>query len=410
MFGRPQPRLLALIAVTAAMSFSAEPACGQMILLEDERVVRSIATYQGVTDTREDFVNMSGTWNSTAEALVEAFESCGDPPPCSIGHASSYSEQISLYFPTAIQFNVTTQGTWSGQPSGSYDFLSKARFKFRVGTPFDAHFFAQVVQGDWSSIGLIRGFVKLTSPAGTHHYVTGGMVSDTTRFGPGTYELEGISWGFNNVVDGWQGATAACQWQIFPIPITFLPYQPSDQTVACGGTAQFTVAPAQPGLTYQWRRNLQPLSNGGNISGATGATLTISGACHADAGYYDVVASDGTISEPSGLAQLTIWTTTGIEEPAGAIGAISFAAPSPNPFGNSTSMRYTVQAPTRVTAAVFNASGARVRSLLDDVRSGTGAITWDGRLRSGAPAPAGIYFMQAAAGGVRETKRVVLLK
>lgn len=54
------------------------------------------------------------------------------------------------------------------------------------------------------------------------------------------------------------------------------------------GTVTLTVGATGTGLTYQWRRNGVPLQNGGNISGATSATLTISGLNSSDVGIYSV--------------------------------------------------------------------------------------------------------------------------
>jgi flagellar hook assembly protein FlgD len=61
-------------------------------------------------------------------------------------------------------------------------------------------------------------------------------------------------------------------------------------------------------------------------------------------------------------------------------------------------------------AAVYDASGARVRSLTNAVVSGSGSIAWDGRTQAGDRAPTGVYFVHIKAGAVRETKKLVLLK
>jgi hypothetical protein len=45
-------------------------------------------------------------------------------------------------------------------------------------------------------------------------------------------------------------------------------------------------------LTYQWRKNGTPLTNGGSTSGTTSAALTITGIAAGDAGNYDVVLTD----------------------------------------------------------------------------------------------------------------------
>ena len=59
---------------------------------------------------------------------------------------------------------------------------------------------------------------------------------------------------------------------------------PASQTNLWGSTAAFTVPTAGAGvLTYQWKRSGTNLINGGNISGATSGTLTLTGVTRADA-------------------------------------------------------------------------------------------------------------------------------
>lgn len=71
-----------------------------------------------------------------------------------------------------------------------------------------------------------------------------------------------------------------------PIIIT----QPSPQAACSGGLASFSVSASGTGLTYQWRKGTVNLINGGNISGANTATLTINPAGAGDAATnYNVV-------------------------------------------------------------------------------------------------------------------------
>ncbi|MBI5770408.1 MAG: immunoglobulin domain-containing protein [Verrucomicrobia bacterium] len=83
--------------------------------------------------------------------------------------------------------------------------------------------------------------------------------------------------------------------------------QPAAQTVVIGGTATFNVvATGTPPLTYQWKLGPIALTNGPNISGATSATLTITGVQPADAGLYTCVVSSGASSTTSAAAQLSV--------------------------------------------------------------------------------------------------------
>jgi len=83
---------------------------------------------------------------------------------------------------------------------------------------------------------------------------------------------------------------------------------PSSLALCAGSDAQFSVvAQGQPTLTYQWRKDTTPLSNGGRVSGADTDTLTISATVPGDNGSYDVVVTDGVGQQiTSTAATLTV--------------------------------------------------------------------------------------------------------
>src|SRR4030095_9529591 len=62
---------------------------------------------------------------------------------------------------------------------------------------------------------------------------------------------------------------------------------PTSLALCAGSDAQFSVvAQGQPTLTYQWRKDTTPLSNGGRVSGADTDTLAISDTVPGDNGAY----------------------------------------------------------------------------------------------------------------------------
>lgn len=86
--------------------------------------------------------------------------------------------------------------------------------------------------------------------------------------------------------------------------------QPQSQTALAGGTVSFSVvASGTPAPSYQWRVNGVAITNSGNVSGATSATLTISGVQATNAANYDVLVGNGVGSALSSLTQLTVATT-----------------------------------------------------------------------------------------------------
>src|SRR5207245_1245421 len=84
---------------------------------------------------------------------------------------------------------------------------------------------------------------------------------------------------------------------------------PASQTRIVGQTATFTVVAAgATTLHYTWQKDTVTLNNGGNISGATNATLTVSNLTTADAGSYVVTVTDNHGSLSRAPATLTVLT------------------------------------------------------------------------------------------------------
>jgi hypothetical protein len=84
--------------------------------------------------------------------------------------------------------------------------------------------------------------------------------------------------------------------------------QPSQTTVSPGGTASLSVGLADTtGVSYQWQLYNTNISNlPGHISGATGQTLTITGASTNDVGHYRVRVANSVGSVYSAQATLAI--------------------------------------------------------------------------------------------------------
>jgi hypothetical protein len=76
----------------------------------------------------------------------------------------------------------------------------------------------------------------------------------------------------------------------------------SGQTKTNGGSATISVAAAgSSALSYQWQLNGNPVPNGGRISGASSATLTVANLTAADTGLYTVMINGGAAYTNSGL-------------------------------------------------------------------------------------------------------------
>jgi len=85
----------------------------------------------------------------------------------------------------------------------------------------------------------------------------------------------------------------------------------------------------------------------------------------------------------------------------------------PNPFNPTTQIAYYVSETSsgHVTLAIYDVTGARVRTLVDDTRTpGRYVAVWDGRDANGTPVGSGVYFYRMTQKGFTATKKMLLLK
>jgi len=84
--------------------------------------------------------------------------------------------------------------------------------------------------------------------------------------------------------------------------------QPQNQTVPLNQRVTFSVAATGlPAPICQWKKGTTTLTNGGNISGATSATLTLTNVQLTDAGSYTVVVTNSAGTITSSEATLTVY-------------------------------------------------------------------------------------------------------
>jgi FG-GAP-like repeat/FlgD Ig-like domain len=83
----------------------------------------------------------------------------------------------------------------------------------------------------------------------------------------------------------------------------------------------------------------------------------------------------------------------------------------PNPFNPSTNIRYEIIKSDKVTLAIFDLLGRKVRTLVDDIKqAGSYNVHWDGRSYAGTILPSGLYIMQIKSNSKQISRRMLLLK
>ncbi len=152
--------------------------------------------------------------------------------------------------------------------------------------------------------GSQSGVNYTLSPSATVIAGTGAAISFGGQSVDGTYTVAA-----SNAVTGCSTAMAGNAIVVSSTaPVISL--QPSDQLGCVGNSVSFTVAATGTGLTYQWKRGTTNLVNGGSISGATTATLTINPISLSNAGSdYNCEITNACGNDISDYVSLTLGAT-----------------------------------------------------------------------------------------------------
>ena len=122
--------------------------------------------------------------------------------------------------------------------------------------------------------------------------------------------------------------------------------------------------------------------------------------------YYKLTAIDAHGNE-SPLATLAPSGVTAVGGAAPARAFFALASRNPMAAGGGT-LRFGLVRSGRVTLALYDAGGRRIRALLDEARTpGEYAAAWDGRDEAGATVAPGLYFARLESAGLRATVRIV---
>lgn len=89
----------------------------------------------------------------------------------------------------------------------------------------------------------------------------------------------------------------------------------------------------------------------------------------------------------------------------------AFGAVSPNPSRGGPRIEFSLATAGRVGLAVFDLSGRRVRTLMDEAREpGVYRLAWDGRSDAGSIAPPGFYVLRLDAPGATVRRTVIIVR
>jgi len=101
--------------------------------------------------------------------------------------------------------------------------------------------------------------------------------------------------------------------------------------------------------------------------------------------------------------------TTVAVDPGVGVARPALLANVPNP-GPATMLRFELPARGLVDLSIYDMQGRRVRTLWHGTReAGRHELRWDGRGSDGAASPTGVYFCRLTAGGVVQSRKLVLV-
>jgi hypothetical protein len=142
--------------------------------------------------------------------------------------------------------------------------------------------------------------------------------------------------------------------------------QPTSRTVTVGDTLTLTAAAqGAPTPTLQWKKGGVALTDGGRVSGATTANLTLTGVLSADAGSYTLTASNA--SGPDAVSNAAVLTVNKAAQ------TISFSPPTNKTFGDAP---FTVSATSSAGLTVsFGSSNGAVATVSGNTVTIVGAGT-----------------------------------
>ena len=83
----------------------------------------------------------------------------------------------------------------------------------------------------------------------------------------------------------------------------------------------------------------------------------------------------------------------------------------PNPFNPTTTIKYSMASEGNVVLVVYNVTGQRIRTLVNESKPfGTYTTVWDGRNDGRRSVATGIYFYRLRAGSFSEVRKMILLR
>lgn len=176
---------------------------------------------------------------------------------------------------------------------------------------------------------------------------------------------------------------------------------PTDQTIAADAALTLTGTATGSGtVTYQWLKDGQPITD------ATAATYTVAAASAADAGSYQLVATNECGSDTSAAAAVDV-TTVGVRGDI-AQGGYVLGVATPNPTSSVLRFAYTVPSAQHVRIVLTDLLGNTLATIVNGVSEvGTHPVAIDVNALGLVP---GVYLYTIQSASFAASQQVVVVR
>jgi len=131
-------------------------------------------------------------------------------------------------------------------------------------------------------------------------------------------------------------------------------------------------------------------------------------------GWYllEVVTVDNMGFQCRDIRLARIGAATGVDDPRGPGMKTMLRGSYPNPFNPTTTIEYSLERDAKVTLAIYDVTGQKVRTLISGAgtEAGIHTVSWDGTNDAGTRLASGVYFASLAAEGRVSSRKLVLLR
>ena len=128
--------------------------------------------------------------------------------------------------------------------------------------------------------------------------------------------------------------------------------------------------------------------------------------------YFGGFDPNGHISTNNAWIYKKIWNTLDLEE-KGSQTMVDFTLHNnyPNPFNSSTSISYSIMEDNYINITIYDLIGNRIKLLINKYqRPGHHKVQWNGQNDNGISVSSGVYLYTIQKDGIRNVKKMVLLK